>query len=269
MGSYDLERLAEPSLAVGYRIAEPFPHVVLEDFVRVPEQEIADAFPGPEWEHWANRTSRFQPGKSSCRDIEAMPPTLRAMVHELGEPPFLRALCALTGIPHLLPDPYLQGGGLQWTGPGGELSRHTDFHFHRTLPLFRRANVLIFLSSGWKEGDGGELCLFNLGDDRAVVTIPPRFGTCAIFTTDHRSVHAVRPISASARPRQSIACFYYTVESAEIFSGDRRARWYVDDERDHTPMERARLLAMKTSMSASKTLVRVAYRIDPQRPDLV
>ncbi len=134
---FDLDRLSEPAisdLTSRYREAVPFAHVVLDDFVLVAPGDIEAAFPGPEWEHWVDRSSDHQPTKSSCRKVELMPPILRDMVHELSEPRFLRALIALSGFKNLLPDPYLHGGGLQRWGKGGEQIPHTDFPFHPTAP---------------------------------------------------------------------------------------------------------------------------------------
>jgi hypothetical protein len=270
MGFFDLERLKEPTLASlvsTYRLAEPFPHIVLEDFVVASPEEVVSAFPDADWEGWTDRSHQFQPGKWSCRDIAAMPPLLMGMIHELSDPPFLRVLTELTAIEKLLPDPFLEGGGLQWTQAGGKLSPHTDFHNHPTLPLYRRMNALVFLNPDWKPSDGGELCMFNMGDEWPVVVVPPRYGTCVIFTTDHRSVHGVRPISSTAGRRRSIALYYYTVEPPEVFSGDRNTYWY---EPTATPLptraERVRLGAMKAALNGSKLLAKIAYRVDPQHP---
>jgi hypothetical protein len=270
MGFFDLSRLEGPEadqLAQRYRLAEPFPHTVLEDFVLAPADDVAKAFPDPSWDGWIDRTGTgpYQPGKSSCRDIELMPPLLREMINELSQPRFLGALSTLTGIPNLLPDPFLHGGGLQFSLPGGKLLPHTDFHIHPHLKLFRRANLLVYLNPNWKRGDGGEVGLFNLGVDRPAVSVGPSYGTCVIFTTDHRSVHGVTPISENAEVRRSIALYYYTVEGAEVFSGDRETYWYAPMQgTDRGLSQRARVAAMRGALEASKTFMRISYRLDPQ-----
>jgi 2OG-Fe(II) oxygenase superfamily len=267
---FDLSGFTDEKAAEEYRLARPFPHAMFTDVVRLDPEEVVAAFPDKSWEGWADRSSKFQPGKSSCRDIGVMPPLLARMIHELSEPAFLRALSTLIGIDNLLPDPFLEGGGLQWTGPGGKLLPHTDFHNHPRMPLYRRANVLLFLNPDWEPGDGGELCLFNLGEEAPAARYEPRFGTCIAFTTDHRSVHGVTAISEGAHMRRSIALYYYTVESAEVFSGDRSTWWYDPEAPvERSPATRARLAAMKTALKASRTLTRLAYRVDPQKPELV
>ncbi len=270
MPIFDISSITDEQMVKRYRLARPFPHAMFTDFVRADPEEIVAAFPAEDWEGWADRSSKFQPGKSSCRDIGVMPPLLARMIHELSEPDFLQALSKLTGIDNLLPDPFLDGGGLQWSGPGGKLLPHTDFHNHRWIRLYRRANLLLFLNPDWKPGDGGELCLFNLGDEKPAALYEPRFGTCVIFTTDHRSVHGVSALSEGAGMRRSIALYYYTVEPAEIFSGDRRTYWYDPEApSEQSALTKARLATMKTALRASRTLTRLAYRVDPQKPELV
>lgn len=165
------------------------------------------------------------------------------------------------------PYPRVKGGGLHLTAPGGKLTPHTDYHHHPKLRLFRRANILIYLNRHWKPGDGGELCLFDLGADQPVVTVAPRYGTCVVFTTDHRSLHGVNPISEHAEPRRSLALYYYTIEDAEVFSGDHRTFWYEPTSQAHQTMTtKARATVMKGALGASKVLARIAYRFDPQHP---
>ena len=271
MALFDLGRLEGPgaaSLARQYQLAKPFPHIALEDFVLADADEVVRAFPDPAWEGWGDQAHGNQPGKSSCPNIRAMPPLLKQMINELSELPFLRAVSDLMGVSNLLPDPFLQGGGLHMTAPGGKLTPHTDYHHHPKLQLFRRANILIYLNRDWKPDDGGELCLFNLGDDRPVVCIPPRYGTCVIFTTDHRSLHGVNPISAHAQPRRSIALYYYTIRRrGDLQWGPQdllvRAHPSRESHRDqesegHGHEERA--------LGASKVLARIAYRFDPEHP---
>ena len=277
MSLFDLDRLvgeSGSSLADQYRFAEPFPHVVLENFFQVDADQVLGSFPDLEWEGWfdvasqSESAARHQPGKRTCRDIELIPPPLQQMIYELSTPRFLRALSELVGIPNLLPDPFLEGGGIQCTTPGGKLVPHTDFHYPPVLKLFRRVNVLLFLNPDWKPGDGGELGLFALGEDTPRITVAPRYGTCVIFTTDNRSVHGVDSIAETANPRRSIALYYYTVEEAEVFSGDRGTYWYGSFESvaNQGVRSKGRILVMKSALGASKALTRLAYRMNPQHP---
>jgi hypothetical protein len=274
---FDFDRLemSTQSLAEQYRRAEPFPHIVLEDFLRADPKEVFEAFPDLSWHGWTDVGSLsetaavHQPGKHRCREIEIFPPLLQRMIFELSSPTFLRALSDLTAIPKLLPDPFLEGGGLQCTTPGGKLVPHTDFHHPPHLQLFRRVNVLVYLSPRWKSEDGGQLDLFELGSEKPKRSVEAEFGTCMIFTTDHRSLHGVRPISPTAGDvRRSIALYYYTVEDTEDFSGDRLTYWYdeLSPATKASATFKARTLAMRGGLRGSKALTRMAFRLNPQHP---
>jgi len=63
----------------------------------------------------------------------------------------------------LIPDPYLEGGGMHCIGTGGFRKVHTDFNWHRKLRLHRRLNLLVYLNDDWNEEWGGDL---ELRDDR-------------------------------------------------------------------------------------------------------
>src|SRR3712207_8348320 len=90
-----------------------------------------------------------------CRDPDVIPPPLSSMLRELSSPPFLGFLEAVTGIGGIISDPYFEGGGLYFSGPGGGLVPHTDFHYYDRLKLYRRLNFLLFFNPGWEESFGG------------------------------------------------------------------------------------------------------------------
>ncbi len=41
------------------------------------------------------------------------------------------------------------------SGPGGVLTPHTDFHSYLKLKLYRRVNVLVYLTPEWRREFGG------------------------------------------------------------------------------------------------------------------
>src|SRR5260370_29365998 len=59
------------------------------------------------------------------------PPLLGEVVDELNSEAFVHWLSQLTGIPNLLPDESLEGGGLHQSGACGFLNVHTDLSNHQ------------------------------------------------------------------------------------------------------------------------------------------
>jgi hypothetical protein len=257
----DLARFEERSaeLASAFRSAAPFPHAVLRDVLSLDAGEV-ERFPAPDWPHWKRLTDHYQHQKAYCSDLSLIPPPWREVIQELSSAPFLRLLERVTGIPKLLPDPYLEGGGLHMSGPGGRLSPHTDFHVYEALDLYRRVNLLLYLNPGWAPEDGGQIALYGADPATPVATVLPTWGRCVIFATDDRSVHGVMPV-APERWRRSIALYYYTAEPSRHYSGDRSTHWQTHGELGG--MRRLRALAYVALMRVSRLFSMLAHLVNP------
>jgi Rps23 Pro-64 3,4-dihydroxylase Tpa1-like proline 4-hydroxylase len=211
-----LQQLAS-QCAADYRSATPFPHTVIDGFLK-PEaaDALAACFPTPDdpmgWDHYG--AENYEVKMSSARE-ELFPAPLRQAIHDLNSGVFIRFLEELTGIEHLLPDPHLAGGGLHLTRRGGHLGIHADFNWHERLQAHRRINLLIYLTPGWAESWGGAL---ELWDRKAVAcerVVEPLFNRAAIFDTTSDSFHGHPTHWAADANRRSIALYYYTTSRPE------------------------------------------------------
>jgi Rps23 Pro-64 3,4-dihydroxylase Tpa1-like proline 4-hydroxylase len=199
----------------GYRAADPFPHVVLDDVFdpRVLRTIVAefDAMDRTPWHYTERATER----KYSTEDFQHFGPTTRAVFSQLNSAPFMAFLEKLTGIAGIIPDPHLRGGGLHEIRRGGALGVHADFNFYKRLSLYRRLNLLVYLNEDWSEQWGGDLELWDRTGTRCVHRIPPIFNRAVIFDTSNFSYHGhPRPLACPEnRSRKSLALYYYTVEA--------------------------------------------------------
>src|SRR4051812_19537761 len=103
-------------LAKTFAGADPFPHLVLDDFLNL-DTAAAEMFPGFEWDRWHRFGDDYQRQKVTCDDIEVIPDPFAMAIRESSEPSFLAFLEHVTGVPKLIPDPFLTGGGLHLSGP--------------------------------------------------------------------------------------------------------------------------------------------------------
>lgn len=213
---FDLDTLAQRASALsgGFRGALPYPHIVMDDFLRAPAaRELADVFPGPDdpvaWDHYAALGLEVKLG---CGSEERFPAPIRSAIHDLNSGPFIRFLEQLTGIDHLLPDPHLLGGGIHLSLRDGHLGIHADFNWHEKLQAHRRLNLLIYLTPGWQPAFGGELELWSCDGTRREHVVEPRFNRAALFATRSDTFHGhPNPWAAPGGIyRQSIALYYYT-----------------------------------------------------------
>ena len=131
---------AGAALAESYQNAEPFPHIVMDDFLPADFlRGLLPEFPDSTGKQFFDREQeRF---KFQFAPAEIPGRRLRNLVTELNSPAVLRFLQSMTGIKGLIPDPYYSGGGLHETKSGGHLGVHADFNLHKPLKLERRLNL--------------------------------------------------------------------------------------------------------------------------------
>jgi 2OG-Fe(II) oxygenase superfamily len=212
-----------------YAHAEPYPHVVLDDFLDlVAARQVMAEFPPIDPSVWINYT-HVNERKYGRTDRASFPPTVGRVVDELNSPRFLGWLARLTGISGLLADPTLEGGGLHQSGPGGYLNIHADFTGHPHQPTWRRrVNLLLYLNESWEEAYGGHLELWSRDMTRCVRRVAPVGNRAVIFNTDADAFHGhPEPMTCPAGvTRKSLALYYFTAETERFLvrSTEYRAR---------------------------------------------
>lgn len=208
-----------------YRNASPFPHIVIDNFL--------DAWPLTEvnkeldtYSHWRSDSvsAAHQPNKFFAPDIlfdandvelfSTYAPKTKMLLDYLYSAEMLQFLENLTGIPNLLPDYSYTGGGVHNVYSGGKLDIHADFGTHLITGLFRRINLLIYITPDWNNDWGGELQLWDKDMTNCCIKIPPIFNRAVIFNTSGDSFHGhPEPLTTPAEiSRRSIALYYFTTE---------------------------------------------------------
>lgn len=209
-----------------YARARPFPHVVLDGLFPDEMLDLALAeFPSPGSDVWW-RYENYHERKLEAQGEARIGADTSLLLYQFNSAPFLRFLEQLTGIEHLLPDPYFLGGGLHQIEPGGKLGIHADYSRHDRLPLERRINVLIYLNRDWKEEYGGALELWGPHRDRCYERILPLFNRTVIFSITDWAYHGhPDPLTCpEGMTRKSIALYYFTVDRprGEVTKGKRQ-----------------------------------------------
>ena len=217
----DLARLqAEVGVAAKeYAAADPFPHIVVDDVLR-PEAFAAAAadFPAVDDEFWkgylhVNETKYCNVKPDTWAD------SLQAVARELTSPAFVSYLEELTGIPDLIPDWSMDGGGLHQTLRGGHLNIHADFTTHHVHENWaRRVNVLLYLNEEWYDDWGGQLELWDQEMRECRARVTPQGNRMLVFTTSVDSYHG-HPDGLTCPPgeaRRSMALYYFTEERTPV-----------------------------------------------------
>jgi Rps23 Pro-64 3,4-dihydroxylase Tpa1-like proline 4-hydroxylase len=206
-----------------YSQAEPFPFIKIENFLD-PDfaKEVAAAYPS--FEDATGRGRSFKSvnerKKIQITDAKLLPEPVGRLNEALASHEFLSDLSYVTGIPDLLADEQLTGGGIHMTGPGGRLDVHVDFNYLEDRKLHRRLNLLLYLNPVWKEQWGGQVQLWDRDVKKCKQTFVPMLNRCVIFETSEISFHGVTPVTAAAPcPRISFATYYYTRQPPPDWKG--------------------------------------------------
>jgi len=226
----DLERLERDGdrLRSIYQSAVPYPHIVIDNFLEPGVVASAiEEFPPLDPSRWKNYLHTNE-RKFSNTDPETWGPTLQAILKELNSARFVELVAHLTGVPDLVPDPSLEGGGLHQSSAGGFLNVHADFTVHpHNRKWQRRANLLLYLNEDWKPEYGGDLELWSADMKTCVEKVSPIANRVLIFTTDVTSFHGhPEPMHCpEGVARRSLALYYFSLEEDPLVrSTEYRAR---------------------------------------------
>lgn len=208
------------ALAERFAQAQPFGHVVIDDFFDDGfAQALLAQFPAFERANSLGEDGR-PGGKATFERIRQLGPAYADLDDLVRSPAFLGLVGRITGIDGLLYDPWYLGGGTHENRHGAGLEPHVDFNFHPLEGWHRRLNLIVYLNPEWEAGWGGELQLHR--DPTAGVapdaSIAPAFNRCVVFETNDRSWHGFDPIrlppARRELSRRSIALYFYTPADA-------------------------------------------------------
>lgn len=203
-------RAVGKSLNDQYVSANPFPNIVLDDFLS-PEllRKVVSEFPKSDGKtHFDRSQERL---KYQYPPSEWGGPITHSLFSAFNSEAFVGFLEEMTGISGLIVDPSFVGGGLHETKRGGHLGVHADFNQHVRLNVVRQLNLLVYLNDDWDESYGGNLELWDKGMKTREVSVSPVMGRAVVFTTTLDSYHG-QPDPVMCPPelsRRSMALYYY------------------------------------------------------------
>lgn len=199
--------------------AEPFRHVVIDDFLEPAEAEqMLRDFPAFDPQKALNEMGEVG-NKAVFENVADISPFYRRLSEHVQSKEFLGTVSALTGVENLLGDPTFFGGGTHENLQGQELDPHVDFNYDERTWVHRRLNLLLYLNKEWEDEWGGSIELHSdprRPEQNRVKVVTPLFNRCLIFETSERSWHgfsAIRlPADRRHLSRKSFSLYLYTKE---------------------------------------------------------
>jgi hypothetical protein len=219
-----LRPLDREDLKAQWRLGKPYPFFVVDELLEADAaREIAAAYPS--FDQALALGFAFskvnERRKVQVTDAARFPDPVRRLHEALAGKEMLAALEEVTGVPKLLADGALRGGGMHITSASGRLDVHADFNVLDGEPrMFRRLNILVYLNERWDPAWGGALELWNRDVSRCERAVTPKLGRCVVFETSSTSFHGVTEVRCPDDvQRQSFAAYYYTREAPTGWDG--------------------------------------------------
>lgn len=212
INQFDIERLKQSVSS-----AEPFPFFQIDNFL--PEEfanSVLASYPsyGDALKEGRSFNAVNEKGKVQLTDSKTFAPAVQELNAVLAGQDWLDVLSYVMGIPKLLSDDELVGGGIHQTGPRGHLDVHVDFNYIADRKLHRRLNILIYFNKDWDPSWGGNIELWDKDVKVCKHSFTPTFNRCVVFETNEISYHGVSAVQCpEGMSRKSFAAYYYTVES--------------------------------------------------------
>ncbi len=232
-------------LAEEYSNADPYPHIVIDNFLPINFiEQILKVFPSEK----LSDDKFYEDGYSGLHKRQVSPEScdyqVRNLFHFFNSAPILEFLESLTSIDGLVPDPYYSGGGFHEMFRGGKLGIHADFRINERLHLERRINMLIYLNRDWDSEYGGELEIWSKDMKTKRRSVSPIFNRCVIFNTDADSYHGhPEPLNTPEDvTRKSIALYYYTASRRIYEDTPANSTMYVARPSDSSLIKRQALI---------------------------
>ena len=206
--------------------ADPFPHLVIDDFLPIHiAEQIADEFPAPDEISWNKHGSGansdgydFKGVKLQCSDSKFFPPLINSTFTQFNSDAFLEFLRLISGKEHIIPDPSFNGCGLHSTGLSGRLMVHADANRY-PIPNFAHQylNAIYYVTKEWESSWGGNLELWDKDCMHCVKSIEPNFNRLVLFETNRYSYHGhPHPIQCPMHLRRNTMAMYFYVPQREF-----------------------------------------------------
>jgi Rps23 Pro-64 3,4-dihydroxylase Tpa1-like proline 4-hydroxylase len=159
------------------------------------------------------RMSSLREHKYTFKQLRECSPLVERVTFAFQDRHIVALVEELTGMRGLIPDDRLYAGGISSMVRGDYLHPHIDNSHDSERKLYRRLNLLYYVTPQWSLDDGGHLHLWD-PKVRESVTLPSTFNTLVLMETNRYSWHSVDPV-VGAGPRCCVSNYYFSAQSPD------------------------------------------------------
>lgn len=140
-----------------------------------------------------NQFNSFREKKKTFAKIDQLDHIIPNCTDAFHDEKVIKAISEITGIDNLTADPSLYAGGLSMMGKGDFLNPHIDNSHDSGRTMYRRLNLLYYVTPDWSLESGGNLELWNRRVSNNI-TIHSKFNRLVVMNTNEHSWHSVNEV---------------------------------------------------------------------------
>lgn len=154
----------------------------------------------------------FRERKLTTKQYDEFDPILKKITFSFQDQRVISIIERITGIENQLPDNLFYAGGLSVMRNGDFLSPHIDNSHDQFQKVYRRLNLLYYVSPDWAPENGGNLELWDKQVSEPVV-IASLFNRLVLMETHSTSWHSVSKVTKINGSRCCVSNYYFSEES--------------------------------------------------------
>jgi Rps23 Pro-64 3,4-dihydroxylase Tpa1-like proline 4-hydroxylase len=159
------------------------------------------------------RLSSMRERKYTFKLLRECSPIVEAATFAFQDQRIVALVERITGMRDLLPDSRLYAGGISSMVRGDYLNPHIDNSHDGQRKLYRRINLLYYITPGWTLAHGGNLHLWD-PRVRESVTLASSFNTLVLMETNRGSWHSVDAVRGEGT-RCCVSNYYFSEQSPD------------------------------------------------------
>lgn len=213
------------SLQEEYSKAQPFEHIIVDDFLdSTYAEKIYQNFPeiNESWHEYKNPIEV----KYTYDNVNNLQVEIKNYFYYLSHPEMIKVMQKLTSITDLEYDEFLHGAGVHMHPRHGRLNIHLDYEKHPYSGKERRLNIILFMSKDWKSEWNGANELWNNDVSQCIKKTDVKFNRAIIFKTNDISWHGLpdKILCPKNTFRKSLAYYYVSPLSTAKNETDYRKK---------------------------------------------
>ena len=211
INQFDYDKLSKE-----FQEAKPFRHCIIDNFFEdITALDLSNEFPDYNdpniWSVYRNAIEN----KKLTPHWDLFPAKTYQAFTLMNTPGFVESVRLITGIPDLVADYGMHGGGWHMHTRGGKLNMHKDYSIHPKLGMERRINIIIYMTPDWKEEWNGGLEFWSHDEEKnlpkeCVTKVYNKFNRAVLFDTTQNSWHGLPTeiVCPEGVYRKSLAIYY-------------------------------------------------------------